>query len=118
MTMKRRLIAGDTREYPFNTPFTNQEHHVLRMIDNLRARVKGLKAAMGKLPQHACKPPENYKPDRMEEFPSIEEAIASLEEQLRWIPGGAYRFATDEHQTQAIGSPGSTVPIPRRGERS
>jgi hypothetical protein len=96
MTMKRRLIAGDTREYPYNTPFTDQERHALRMIDNLRARVKGLKTALRKLPQHASAPPENYKPDRMEEFSSIEEAIISLEEQLRWIPGGAYRFAVDE----------------------
>jgi hypothetical protein len=102
MTMKRRLIAGDTREYPFNTSFTDQERHVLRMIDNLRARVKGLKIAMSKLPQHACAPPENYKPDRMEEFPSIEEALARLEEQLRWIPGGAYRFAADERERTAL----------------
>lgn len=94
--MKKRLITGDTSEYPFNTHFTDQERQVLRMIDDLRERATSLKAALRKLPHHACKPPENYKPDRMEEFPAIEEALDSLEKQLRWIPGGAYRFEADE----------------------
>ncbi len=96
--MKRRLITGDTREYPFNTHFTDHERQVLRTISDLRARVESLKAELRKLPHHACKPPEKYRPDQMEEFPALEEALASLEDQLRWIPGGAYRFAADERQ--------------------
>jgi hypothetical protein len=95
---KTRVIAGDTSQYPFNTSFTDHERHVLRQIRDLRARVNHLKAQLGELPRHACKPPENYKPDRMEEFTDIKSAIDSLEDQLRWIPGGAYRFAADEHQ--------------------
>jgi len=96
--MKRRLITGDTREYPFNTHFTDQEREVLGSIDDLRARVEALKAKLRELPHHACAPPENYRPDRMEEFTDIASALASLEQQLRWIPGGAYRFAADEKQ--------------------
>ena len=94
--MKTRLITGDTSQYPFNTHFTDHERQILRMIDDLRAKAEGLKVALRELPHHACKPPENYKPDRMEEFSDIKDALDSLEDQLRWIPGGAYRFAAGE----------------------
>lgn len=95
---KTRVITGDTSRYPFNTHFTDHECQVLRQIRDLRERVDHLKALLRELPQHACKPPENYKPDQMESFMDIEGAIDSLEDRLRWIPGGAYRFAADEHQ--------------------
>jgi len=113
MTMKRRLITGNTHEYPFNTHFTPQEIEVLRAISDLKERVTGLKARLRTLTHHACVPPEKYRPDQMEEFETLTGALTSLEEQLRWIPGGAYRFAADE-SSEAAGSLGNTSPIPRR----
>lgn len=94
--MKTRLITGDTSQYPYNTHFTDHERQVLRMVADLRTRATSLKKALRKLPYHAHKPPENYDPDDMEEFSEIADALDALESQLRWIPGGAHRFAADE----------------------
>jgi hypothetical protein len=94
--MKHKVRVGDLSHGPFNVPFTDQERAVLHEINDLRTRVTCLKALLRELPQHACAPPEKYKPDRMEEFEDLERALGSLEAQLRWIPGGTYRFAEDE----------------------
>jgi hypothetical protein len=84
--------TGDLSHGPFNVPFTDQERKVLHAINDLRSQIEGLKADLRELPIHACVPPENHKPDHMEEFKDIAEALYSVESHLRWIPGGAHRF--------------------------
>ncbi len=90
--MARKAITGDLSYGPFNVPFTKQERRALHAIDDLRARIESLKVDLRELPIHACAPPENYAPERMEEFVAIARSLLDLEARLRWIPGGAYRF--------------------------
>ena len=96
MTMKRKVRVGDLSHGPFNVPFTEAERQVLREIDEVRERVERIKANLRQLPKHACAPPKNYDPDQMAMFKDIRTALDDLEAHLRWIPGGAYRFAEDE----------------------
>jgi hypothetical protein len=96
MTMKRKARPRDLSHGPFNVPFTARERQILRSINDLRTRTAELRADLHRLPVHACAPPENYRPDRMEEFSDIEQALGSLESRIRWIPGGTYRFEEDE----------------------
>ncbi|HSX22572.1 MAG TPA: hypothetical protein VLE97_07350 [Gaiellaceae bacterium] len=96
MKMKRKVIAGEPSYGPFNVPLSPAERDVLGSIEDLRGRLAALKGKLTQLPKHACAPPENYDPDRMENFKEIETALSELEATLRWIPGGAYRFAADE----------------------
>jgi hypothetical protein len=97
--MKRKMVAGTPGYGPFNVPLTPQEREVLGAIDDMRDRLAALKGKLRQLPKHACAPPEKYDPDNMENFAEIETALTELESTLRWIPGGAYRFAEDEDRT-------------------
>jgi hypothetical protein len=90
------ITAGDRSVYPFNHTFTEQERRVLQIIAQLRTSMITLKRELAQTPHHACAPPENYDPRKMEEIQTIEESIDSLDLQLRWIPGGAYRYAPEE----------------------
>lgn len=96
--MKRKVVAGEPGYGPFNVPLTPAEREVLEAIEDMRDRLAALKGKLRQLPKHACAPPEKYDPDRMENFKEIETALSELEATLRWIPGGAYRFAADEEQ--------------------
>jgi hypothetical protein len=83
--------AGDRSVYPFNHPFTDQEKRVFSLIGELRKKVAELRTELVRTAHNACEPPENYDPSRMDEFEAIEENLRSLDDQLRWIPGGVYR---------------------------
>lgn len=86
------VTAGDRSVYPFNNAFTEQERRVFQIIEQLRTSMIALKRELAQTPHHACAPPENYDPQKMEVIQAIEESLDSLNLQLRWIPGGAYRY--------------------------
>jgi hypothetical protein len=89
----RKLQAGDLTVHPFNHPFTDQEKKVFQLIEQLRVTTAALKKELKRTPIHACAPPENYKPSEMEPIVEIEQGLESLDLDLRWLPGGAYRYA-------------------------
>ncbi len=88
----KKVRAGDRSTYPFNHAFTEQERRVFQRIDQLRAMHAELKGELVRTPVNACAPPENFDPAEMEEFQKIEDAIDAIDRQLRWIPGGVYRY--------------------------
>lgn len=93
--MKRavtKLKAGDRSVYPFNDAFTDQERRVFQHIEEVRVATRALKKELARTPVHACAPPENYNPAKMEGLEQIDETLDDLDLQLRWIPGGAYRY--------------------------
>ena len=87
-----KVKAGDLSQYPFNHAFTAQERRVFLRLDQMKALLKDLKHELARTPRHACNPPENYDPTDLEEIRDIEEAIHSLDLDLRWIPGGVHRY--------------------------
>ena len=87
-----KLKAGDRSVYPFNHAFTDQERKVFQLIEQVRGATRTLKEALVRTPKHACEPPENYDPAKIEEIASIEQSLDDLDLNLRWIPGGAYRY--------------------------
>jgi hypothetical protein len=88
-----KIKAGDRNVYPFNHDFTDQERKVFQLIEEVRTATHALKAELVRTPVHACAPPENYDPAKIEEIAQIEQSLDDLDLQLRWIPGGAYRYA-------------------------
>jgi hypothetical protein len=88
----RKLQAGDLRVHPFNHVFTDQEKKVFQLIAQLRTTTTALKKELARTPIHACAPPEKYKPAEMEQIVEIEQSLDSLDLDLRWLPGGAYRY--------------------------
>jgi hypothetical protein len=88
----KKIKAGDRSEYPFNHAFTDQERLVFQLIEQARAAMTALKADLARTPVHACAPPENYEPAKLEEIATIERGLDDLDRRLRWIPGGAYRY--------------------------
>ena len=87
-----KLKAGDRSVYPFNHAFTAQERRVFQRIEEVRTATRELKDELVRTPKHACAPPENYDPARIEGFEQIEQSLDDLDLHLRWIPGGAYRY--------------------------
>ena len=88
----RKLQAGDLSVHPHNHVFTDQEKKVFQLIEQLRTTMAALKKELRRTPMHAFKPPENYKPSEMEQISDIEQNLDSLDLELRWLPGGAYRY--------------------------
>ncbi len=88
----RKIKAGDRSVYPHNTAFTDQERKVFQIIEHLTSTLRTLKTELAQTPQHACLPPETYDPDEMAEIREIEDNLGRLDQLLRWLPGGAYRY--------------------------
>lgn len=90
--MIKKITAGDTSTYPFNNAFSSQERKVFAIIEQLRTTMTTLKRELKQTPKHAHAPAENYNPNKMGAIEDIETSLDNLEINLRWIPGGVYRY--------------------------
>lgn len=88
----KKIKAGDMRVYPFNHAFSYQEKRVFALIEKLKATMAELTTELARTRVNASAPPENYDPKSIEAVDEIDRQLDSLDLQLRWVPGGAYRY--------------------------